>query len=84
MSKGKGIRTTTVIMSQVYCKTWTSFDVNPAKREKEEDQDSQRYGETWTRTSNQLRRIEAAEMKLLRPLAGYTLYDRKRNTDIRT
>ena len=44
MSKGKGIRTTTVVMSQVYCKTWTSFDVNPAKREKEEDQDSQRYG----------------------------------------
>ena len=25
------------------------------------------------------RRIEAAEMKLLRPLAGYTLYDHKTN-----
>ncbi|PSN45527.1 hypothetical protein C0J52_24508 [Blattella germanica] len=44
-----------------------------------------RYGsETWTLTSNQLRRIEAAEMKLLRPLVGYTLYDHKRNADIRT
>ncbi|PSN54630.1 hypothetical protein C0J52_10839 [Blattella germanica] len=43
------------------------------------------YGsEIWTLTSNQLRRIEAAEMKLLRPLAGYTLYDHKRNADIRT
>ncbi|PSN31081.1 hypothetical protein C0J52_25365 [Blattella germanica] len=43
------------------------------------------YGsETWTLTSNQLRRIEAAEMKLLRPQAGYTLYDHKRNADIRT
>ena len=29
------------------------------------------------------RRIEAAEMKLLRPLAGYTLYDHKTNTSIR-
>ena len=27
----------------------------------------------------QRRRIEAAEMKLLRPLAGYTLYDHKTN-----
>ena len=43
------------------------------------------YGsETWTLTSNQLRRIEVAEMKLLRPLAGYTHYDHKRNADIRT
>ncbi|PSN57896.1 hypothetical protein C0J52_00215 [Blattella germanica] len=43
------------------------------------------YGsETQTLTSNQLRRIEAAEMKLLRPLARYTLYDHKRNADIRT
>jgi len=31
----------------------------------------------------QRRRIEAAEMKLLRPLAGYTLYDHKTN-DIHT
>ncbi|PSN58358.1 hypothetical protein C0J52_12996 [Blattella germanica] len=42
------------------------------------------YGsETWTLTSNQLRRIEAAKMKLLRPLAGYTFYDQRRNVDIR-
>jgi len=34
------------------------------------------YGsENWTVTGSQRRRIEAAEMKLLRPLAGYTLYD---------
>jgi len=33
------------------------------------------YGsENWTLTALQRRRIEAAEMKLLRPLAGYTLY----------
>ncbi|KAJ4426535.1 hypothetical protein ANN_27349 [Periplaneta americana] len=31
----------------------------------------------------QLKRIEAAEMRLLRPLAGYTLYDHKYNEDIR-
>jgi len=30
-----------------------------------------------------MRRIEAAEMKLLRPLAGYTLYDHKTNDYIR-
>ncbi|KAJ4431530.1 hypothetical protein ANN_20128, partial [Periplaneta americana] len=43
------------------------------------------YGsETWSSTKGQLRRIEAAEMRLLRPLAGYTLYDHKRNPDIRT
>jgi hypothetical protein len=36
------------------------------------------YGsENWTLTALQRRRIEAAEMKLLRPLAGYTLYDQK-------
>ena len=28
-------------------------------------------------TALQRRRIEAAEMKLLRPLAGYTFYDHK-------
>jgi hypothetical protein len=33
----------------------------------------------WTLTASQRRRIEAAEMKLLRPLAGYTLYDHKTN-----
>ena len=30
-------------------------------------------------TASQSGRIEAAEMKLLRPLAGYTLYDHKTN-----
>ncbi|KAJ4450572.1 hypothetical protein ANN_01999 [Periplaneta americana] len=39
---------------------------------------------TWSLTKGQLRRIEAAEMRLLRPLAGYTLHDHKRNADIRT
>jgi len=40
------------------------------------------YGlENWTLTA--LRRIEAAEMKLLRPLAGYTLYGHKTNDYIR-
>ena len=38
------------------------------------------YGsENWTLTALQGRRIEAAEMKLLRPLADYTLYDHKTN-----
>ena len=38
------------------------------------------YGsENWTLIALQRRRIEAAEMKLLRPLAGYTLYDHKTN-----
>jgi hypothetical protein len=37
----------------------------------------------WTLTASQRRRIEAAEMKLLRPLAGYTLYDHKTNNTIR-
>ena len=42
------------------------------------------YGlENWTLTASQRRRIEAAEMKLLRPLAGYTLYDHKTNDYIR-
>jgi len=36
------------------------------------------YGsENWTVTALQRRRIGAAEMKLLRPLAGYILYDHK-------
>jgi hypothetical protein len=34
-------------------------------------------------TASQRRRIEAAEMKLLRPLAGYALYDHKTNDCIR-
>jgi len=38
------------------------------------------YGsENWTLTALQRRRIEAAQMKLLRPLAGYTPYDHKTN-----
>jgi len=36
-----------------------------------------------TLTALQRRRIEGAEMKLLRPLAGYTLYDHKTNGFIR-
>ena len=35
--------------------------------------------ENWTLTALQRRRTEAAEMKLLRPLAGYTLHDHKTN-----
>jgi hypothetical protein len=42
------------------------------------------YGsENWTLTALQRQRIEAAEMKLLRPLAGYTLLDHKTNGSIR-
>jgi len=42
------------------------------------------YGsENWTLTASQRRRTEAAEMKLLRPLAGYTLYDHKTKDYIR-
>jgi hypothetical protein len=42
------------------------------------------YGsENWTLTASQRRRIGAAEMKLLRPLAGYTLCDHKTNDYIR-
>jgi len=42
------------------------------------------YGsENWTLTASQRRRIDAAEMKLLRPLAGYTLHDHKTNDFIR-
>jgi hypothetical protein len=42
------------------------------------------YGsENWTLTALQRRRIEAAEMKLLRTLAGYTLYGHKTNDSIR-
>ena len=42
------------------------------------------YGsENWILTALKRRRIEAAEMKLLRPLAGYTLYDHKTNDYIR-
>jgi hypothetical protein len=42
------------------------------------------YGsENLTLTASQRRRIEAAEMKFLRPRAGYTLHDHKTNDSIR-
>jgi len=42
------------------------------------------YGsENWTLTALQRRRIEAADTKLLRPLAGYTLHDHKTNYFVR-
>jgi hypothetical protein len=39
--------------------------------------------ENWTLTALQRRRIEAAGMKLLRPLAGCTIYDHKTNDSVR-
>ena len=39
--------------------------------------------ENWTLTASQRGRTEVAEMKLLRPLAGYTFYDHKTNDSIR-
>jgi hypothetical protein len=39
--------------------------------------------ENWTLTALQRQRNEAAEMKLLRPLAGYMLYDHKTNDSVR-
>ncbi|KAJ4433367.1 hypothetical protein ANN_15626 [Periplaneta americana] len=42
------------------------------------------YGaKNWMLTKQQRRRIEAAEMRLLRPLAGYRLKDQNRNSEIR-
>ena len=42
------------------------------------------YGsENWTLTKGQASRIQAAEMRFLRHVAGYTLHDHRRNTDIR-
>jgi len=43
----------------------------------------QKTGLYWTLTALQRRRTEAAEMKLLRPLADYTLYDHKTNDCLR-
>jgi hypothetical protein len=41
------------------------------------------YGsENWTLTALQRQRIEVAEMKLLTPLALYTLYDHKTNDSV--
>ena len=39
--------------------------------------------ENWALTALQRQRIEAAEMELLRPLAGYILYEHKTNDYIR-
>jgi hypothetical protein len=39
--------------------------------------------ENWTLTASQRRRIEAAEMKLLSPLAGHTVNDHKTNDSTR-
>jgi len=42
------------------------------------------YGsENWTLTALQRRKIETAEMKLLKPLTGYIIYDHKTNDYIR-
>jgi len=41
------------------------------------------WSENWTLIALQRRRIEAAEIKLLRCLAGFTLYDHKTNDYIR-
>jgi hypothetical protein len=40
--------------------------------------------ENWTLTVPQKKRVEAAEMKLFRPLAGYTLRNHKYNDNIRS
>jgi hypothetical protein len=42
-----------------------------------------KYPENWTLTALQRRRIESAEMKLLRPLARYTLYNHKTKDSVR-
>ena len=42
------------------------------------------YGsENWSLNRSDKRKIEAAEMRYLRPMAGYTLWDKKRSSDIR-
>ena len=42
------------------------------------------YGsENWTLTKGHASRMQAAEMRFLRDVAGYTLHDHRRNTDIR-
>ena len=40
--------------------------------------------EKWTLNRSDRRKIETAEMKFLRSVAGYTLFDKKHNEDIRT
>ena len=42
------------------------------------------YGsENWSLNWSYKRKIEAAEMRFLRPMAGYALLDKKRSNDIR-
>ena len=42
------------------------------------------YGsENWSLNQSHKRKIEDAEMRFLRPMAGYTLLERKRSSDIR-
>ena len=42
------------------------------------------YGsENWSLNRSDKRKIEAAEMRFLRPTAGYTFWDKKRSSDIR-
>jgi hypothetical protein len=40
--------------------------------------------ENWTINRSDKNKIESAEMKFLRSVAGYTLLDQKRSTDIRS
>jgi hypothetical protein len=39
--------------------------------------------ENWSLNRSDKRKIEAAEMRFLRPMAGYTLWEKKRSSDIR-
>ena len=42
------------------------------------------YGsENWSLNRSDKRKIEAAEMRFLRPMARYTLWDKKMSSDIR-
>ena len=42
------------------------------------------YGsENWSLNRSDKRKIEASEMRFLRPMAGYTLWDKIRSSDIR-
>jgi hypothetical protein len=40
--------------------------------------------ENWTISRSDKKKIESAEMKFLRSVAGYTLLNQKRSTDIRS
>ena len=42
------------------------------------------YGNAnWSLNRSDKRKIEAAEMRFVRPMSGYTLLDKKRSSDIR-